>query len=219
MASQISLVVFDLDGTLVASESLAASVIAEIVAEQLGPIMSAEEFGKEFPGRTLDFQMTELARRYGRPLPDTFFPALDLAYSKAINVRLKASDGVEDAIKALLPLPMCVASNGEPATIVQCVEAVGLAQYFNGNYFSARHVDRPKPAPDVFLLAAKSMNVEPERTLVIEDTALGIFAAKSAGMTAIAYAGNHPHKVDELQALEVPVILDFADLPALVLHD
>ena len=139
------------------------------------------------------------------------------AYEIAVETELEASLGVEDAIKQILPVKLCVASNGEPDTIDQCVSAVGLKPYFGENLFSARQVENPKPAPDSVFVRSKSMGVKPSACLVIEDTVLGIKAAQAAGMRVIGYAGNHPEMAEQLKETGATVIIDYAELPALVL--
>lgn len=64
----------------------------------------------------------------------------------------------------------------------------GLLPFFAARTFSAEDVAQPKPAPDLFLLAASSMNAKPDTCVVIEDSASGVTAAKAAGMFVCGYA-------------------------------
>lgn len=70
------------------------------------------------------------------------------------------------------------------------LELTGLLGSFEGRLFSALHVARGKPAPDVFLHAAAQMGVAPERCAVIEDTPVGVSAGVAAGMTVFGYAAR-----------------------------
>lgn len=66
----------------------------------------------------------------------------------------------------------------------------GLAGYFEGTAFSADQVKQGKPAPDLFLLAAQELGVDPTKCVVMEDSPHGIQGAKSAGMRAIGFVGG-----------------------------
>jgi beta-phosphoglucomutase-like phosphatase (HAD superfamily) len=66
----------------------------------------------------------------------------------------------------------------------------GLYDRFAGRIFSASEVARGKPAPDLFLHAARQMGVEPLRCAVVEDSRWGVEAARAAGMCAFGYAGG-----------------------------
>ena len=68
------------------------------------------------------------------------------------------------------------------------LRATDLLRRFGDAIVSAEDVDRPKPAPDIYLLAAERMRVSPERCVVIEDSVPGVIAGKAAGMTVFGYA-------------------------------
>jgi HAD superfamily hydrolase (TIGR01509 family) len=85
-----------------------------------------------------------------------------------------------------------VASNGNRRKVEFTLGHTGLLSRFAGRIFSADDVQHPKPAPDLFLHAARSLGASPGRTTVIEDTATGIMAAKAAGMRAIGFAAMTP---------------------------
>ena len=83
-----------------------------------------------------------------------------------------------------------VGSNGEDEIILKSLELQGFMDYFEPqNIFSKNHVPNPKPAPDLFLYAAKKMNVEPSRCLVIEDSLTGVKAGVAAGMDVWGFTG------------------------------
>lgn len=217
MDRQIDLVIFDLDGTLVASEAIADKVYAKVIREELGLQISEADVRERYRGHQVDYALRDLEGEYGKPLPESFIKVLADTYNRAVDSDLVASVGVEEAIKAILPMKVCVASNGEPGMIRRTVDIVGLAGYFGGNYFSARDVPRAKPAPDVFLHAAAVMGVEPSRTCVVEDSVIGVSGALAAGMRVVGYTGNHPEMATRLKPMGVTVIDDFAALPPLIL--
>jgi beta-phosphoglucomutase-like phosphatase (HAD superfamily) len=86
----------------------------------------------------------------------------------------------------------------------------GLYEAFAGRLFSATWVPHGKPAPDVFLFAAREMGVAPSHCLVIEDSLPGIAAAQAAGMAVLGYGGN------ELAAAGAQVFADVRELPDLL---
>jgi len=83
-----------------------------------------------------------------------------------------------------------MASSSEHAWLNHCVEKFGLRPHFGQNLFSAAEVANGKPAPDIFLHAARQMGVSPEACLVLEDSPSGITGALAAGMTAVGFLGG-----------------------------
>ena len=98
--------------------------------------------------------------------------------------------------------------------------STGLHQRLAPNIFSASQVTNGKPAPDLFLFAAREMGVPPERCVVIEDSLAGIAAARAAGMTVLGFCGGSHCGAGHAETLrEAGADLTFADmhhLPALV---
>lgn len=120
--------------------------------------------------------------------------------------------GVAEALGAL-GHPYCLASSSTPERIAVTLRAIGLTDRFHPYVFSASEVKHGKPAPDLFLHAAARMGARPEDCLVIEDSPVGLEAARSAGMTAVAFVGGAHVAPGNLR----PPIADFA--PDFVLED
>ena len=126
--------------------------------------------------------------------------------------------GVRQALEQI-PLPLAVASNSRRHNVIASVERAGLTERAAGRIFSADMVERPKPAPDVYLLAARTAGVVPERCLVIEDSPTGATAALAAGMQVLGFTGashipqGHGDTLRRIGVLEV--FDDMRDLPAL----
>jgi beta-phosphoglucomutase-like phosphatase (HAD superfamily) len=130
---------------------------------------------------------------------------------------LKPVRGIADVLTHLDGTSWCVASNSSHARISRCLAAAGLTPPFSPRLFSAERVAKGKPAPDVYLHAAKEMGVEPRDCLVIEDTAIGVTAGKSAGMTVIGFLGGSHFREDHGARLqEAGADLIAADSLALV---
>ncbi len=118
------------------------------------------------------------------------------------------------------PSPICVASSSAPDRIALSLEVTGLAPIFGDHVFSAEQVAHGKPAPDLFLFAAKSMGVAPQDAIVIEDSPAGVTAARRAGMGIIGFAGaSHADGALAAALREAgaeSVVTDMADLPAAI---
>lgn len=183
----MTLLIFDCDGVLVDSEVLANAALAELMTA-LGRPMTTEEAIGIFTGRRLPDVLALAEGLLGRPIPPDLGERAGKAMLDRLRRELKAVAGVHDAIAAL-PGPRCVASSSKRERIALSLEVTGLAPLFGDHVFSAEQVAHGKPAPDLFLFAAASLGFAPGDCLVIEDSALGIRAARAAGMTSVGFAG------------------------------
>lgn len=182
------LVIFDCDGVLVDSEPIANRVLAALLARE-GLRLSASEVMRRFVGRTKAGCIELAEEMLGRPLPSSFGVDWDAALFAALKSELKPVDGIL-ALLAELDLPSCVATNSSAERLRVALETTGLSEYFAGRAFSAASVARPKPAPDLFLHAARMLGAEPSRCAVIEDTPTGVRAARAAGMSVFGFAAG-----------------------------
>lgn len=211
---RFDLVIFDCDGVLIDSEPIANRVLAGQL-RAIGLPMPDGEVMRGFVGRTKQGCLDLAAELHGSELPRGFAEAWDKALFEALEKEVKAIDGVE-ALIVKLGIPYCVASNGEPLRLRLALRAAGLLPLFEGRMFSAAQAARPKPAPDLFLHAAKTMGAEPSRCAVIEDTPTGAKAGKAAGMTVFGYAGGTSSTRDALEAEGAKVFEDMSTLRELL---
>jgi HAD superfamily hydrolase (TIGR01509 family) len=130
-----------------------------------------------------------IEQEWGRSLPPSYAERVGAMIENGLDQSLVAIAGVGEAIDSLR-LPVCVASSSVPELIHRKLQLTGLLARFGGNLFSSTMVARGKPAPDLFLYAARRLATEPVRCLVIEDSVPGIEAATAAGMTAIGFCGG-----------------------------
>lgn len=177
------LIIFDCDGVLVDSETLAAQVFAEQL-QKFGIALDAGACEKRFRGHTLRHCLAELECEYPGVLPGDFAEMLSVATESAFSEQLLPVPGVESVLQWLSEehYAFCVASNGALAKVHHSLAVTGLLPYFRGRCFSAESVKAGKPAPDLFLHAAQTLGCRPESALVVEDSSAGITAALSAGM-------------------------------------
>jgi HAD superfamily hydrolase (TIGR01509 family) len=196
---------------LVDSERIATRIDVEVLAE-LGWRMTQDEVIERFVGRT-DAAMREEVEEYvGRSLTDDWKGFAHL-YTDAFAAELQPVDGIVDAL-AEIDSRTCVASSGTAESIEAKLRLTGLWSRFEGRIFSASDVEHGKPAPDLFLLAARTMGIEPAACAVVEDSPFGVQAAHAAGMTVFAYAGG-VMPTERLQDADV-VFDDMRDLPRLL---
>ncbi len=216
--SDIDLVIFDCDGVLVDSEMIASRVLAQEVAA-LGYPLTDEESRTRFTGMSIKSVIAAIEADWHRRLPETFEESLRARDRKVFAAELHPVSGIREVLP-LISIPKCVASSGVPEKIRHSLTVTGLIDAFDGHLFSARQVERGKPAPDLFLFAAHSMGVAPGRCLVIEDSVAGLKAGLAAGMRVLGFAGaSHCGKgygdmLAEAGAEEV--FSDMARLPGLL---
>jgi HAD superfamily hydrolase (TIGR01509 family) len=201
----VSAVIFDCDGVLVDSEVIAHAVELAVLAE-IGLEYDPHDFTIRFMGRSdkVFFEMLDAdgRARLGRPIAEEIRGPMLQRYRKAIAEDLTEVPGALAAIQALR-LPKAVASSSTEAGLAIKLKKVGHWEHFAPHISSAEHVTHPKPAPDLFLLAAKSLDIAPAECLVIEDTVNGVTAARAAGMRVWGFSGGGhmtPRIVEHLSA-------------------
>ncbi|MGP8303611.1 HAD family hydrolase [Streptomyces inhibens] len=211
--SPVELVIFDCDGVLVDSERICVKVDAMIMAD-LGCTFTEEEIIEKFVGSSTEVYTAAVEERLGRRLEKDWLQQYEHLYQAAFEAELTAVDGVAETLNGLTT-PVCVASNADHASLRRNLEIVALSDHFEGRVFSAADVPRGKPAPDLFLHAARSMGVEPVRCAVIEDSAYGVQAARGAGMRAFGYCGGLT-PASRLEGPGTTLFDDMRDLPKLL---
>ena len=207
------LVVFDCDGVLVDSEVIAVRV-DQLVLADLGGELAQEEIVERFVGRSESHFIAVIKEELGIELCEGWDRKYVSWYRSAFERELVAVDGVVEALDGIR-LPHCVASSGSHAKMQRTLGHTGLLRRFEGRLFSATEVARGKPAPDLFLHAAETLRTAPERCAVVEDSAYGVQAARSAGMHVFAYAGGVT-PVERLAGPGTTVFHDMRQLPALI---
>lgn len=184
----IELVIFDCDGVLVDSERLAIKIDAHVLA-QLGWPMAEAEIIERFVGVSDAHFRQAIESHIGRRLPDDWEAEFEPLYRSAFAAELGPVDGIVDALNRITA-PTCVASSGTHDKMRYTLGLTGLYDRFCGRIFSATDVSQGKPSPDLFLYAAERMGVTPAACVVVEDSVMGVTAARAAGMRVLAYAGG-----------------------------
>ncbi len=210
-----ALVIFDCDGVLVDSETIANRIMAEAITAT-GIPMTYEECRARFVGGTLQRVIDTLEEWLGKPLPAGWKEAFEARRNAAFREELKPVPGIAAALEAIRVsgTPICVASSGSLEKMNLTLGLTGLKTPFGGKLFSATMVSHGKPEPDLFLYAAEQMGQAPENCVVVEDSLLGVTAAMAAGMRVLAYAAEGD--ADALTAAGGLPFTDMAELPGLL---
>ncbi len=209
-----SAVLFDCDGVIVDSEGPTFLMLqADFAAHGLP--LTLHELETDWIGATAE-DLHLRARSEGATLPD------DWVADFYVRLNIRLADGIP-LIPGIVPvldaldlagIPYAVCSNGTLPKMQITLGQHGLIPRLNGHSYSGQALGRPKPAPDVYLHAARALNVAPETAVVVEDSPTGARAARAAGIRCLGYApfGAHPGLTAEGAAL----FQSMSDLPALL---
>ncbi|MFH8403142.1 HAD family hydrolase [Streptomyces sp. NPDC018019] len=188
------LIIFDNDGVLVDSEPISNTILAAYLTE-LGHPTTYEESLHDYMGAAVHRVHDLVKERTGQLLPEAFEATLHARVFEAFERELEPVAGVSEVLGKLTAdgTPYCVASSGSHERIRVGHRTTGLDEWFEEEWiFSSQDVGQGKPAPDLFLHAARAMGVPPERCAVIEDSPLGVQAAVAAGMDVYGFTAMTP---------------------------
>ncbi|MFI6206146.1 HAD family hydrolase [Streptomyces sp. NPDC051041] len=180
-------VLFDLDGTLVDSEPNYYEASRQVLAEHGVPDFSWTEH-QRYVGISTRETVADWKERYGlRASVEELFTAKNRRYLELARASTPAYPEMRKFVELLATegVPMAVASGSSPEAIGAVLAGTGLDAYLT-TVVSADEVAHGKPAPDVFLEAARRLGARPADCVVLEDAAPGAVAAHAAGMRCIA---------------------------------
>ncbi|TFF96514.1 MAG: HAD family phosphatase, partial [Promethearchaeota archaeon] len=204
MRSRDYCIIFDMDGVLADTGPIHFESWVKL-AEEIGVNFTRETFEQTF-GQT----SPEIVRKLVGPEPsqdqvEKWANLKEKYYRQMVADKLEPLPGVLDLLKILKKegFKMAVGSSGPPENVDLLLKTLNIKSFFDA-IITAEDVERGKPEPDVFLIAARQSSVKPQNCLVIEDAPVGIQAAKNAGMKCISLTTTH--KKDEL--IEADLILE-----------
>ena len=178
-------VIFDMDGVLLDSEPIHYDALNETLAPY-GHHLTPED-NENLLGTTVDDSFRWLATRFG--LTGALVTYIN-QYDEQVLARLEGPLDPAPGLLALLSdlaereVPMAVASSSRPGWIAATLRSLGIRDHFSV-VVSGADVDRGKPEPDIYLLAADLLGIVPRSCVVFEDSPAGMLAGKRAGMTVI----------------------------------
>jgi HAD superfamily hydrolase (TIGR01509 family) len=201
------LIIFDCDGVLIDSELLANRSEVEFL-KTFGIEFDLSDYMDRFVGKNNKDVLKGIELLHGMKLSEEYWELVEDNTFNVFRSELKPITGIFELL-ASTDKAKCVASSSSLDPLDLTLNITGLFDRFSPHIFSAEQVDRGKPAPDLFLFAAKQMQVHPNRCVVIEDSLTGVRAGVAAGMTVLGYTGGshiqpgHQAKLLEEGAIEV----------------
>jgi HAD superfamily hydrolase (TIGR01509 family) len=185
--------IFDFDGVLLESEFEGNRQLAELLTE-LGHRHSIEETLRHYVGLAGKDFVAAIEQRIGTELPPEFHEQMKEKSRRALREGIEAVVGAVEFVRSLpSDLPRAIASSSSTRWLNGHLGHLGLADSFGGHVYSGReHVERGKPAPDIYLHAAARLGVPIDRSVIIEDSPVGVSGALASGARVIGLAaGSH----------------------------
>ncbi|MFM0715783.1 HAD family phosphatase [Paraburkholderia strydomiana] len=216
LASNYALIC-DCDGVLIDSEAVAARMLVHEL-EARWPDTDVEPVVLPLLGLRIEKVLQSTAAQLGKSLSVAEIDAIRRAV-EAAAIEAPAVEGIEAAL-AQVPLVKGCASNSFRPYVKTVLTRTGLVRFFGERLFCADAVPNPKPAPDVYLAAARGLGLAPSACLVVEDSVTGVTAASAAGMTVLGFiGGGHASdaQIDKLHAAGARHVFDdMRQLPDIV---
>ena len=212
---------FDFDGVLIESEYIGNKHIADFLTS-IGHPTTPEESMANFMGYAGKDFLDRVEAWIGRALPEDFFAAREAEDARVMAEGIGEVAGAIAFVRSLpTDLPKAVVSSSSTRWISRHLEHIGLSDIFGDHLYSGReHVERGKPAPDLYLYAADRLGVTIGDCAVIEDSPVGATGTVASGGHVIGLcAGNHcaPDHADRLRAIGVAAVASsFDDVASLL---
>jgi HAD superfamily hydrolase (TIGR01509 family) len=210
-------VLFDCDGVVVDSEGPTFALFLQDLARH-GLPLTLQQFEADFLGGTVEL-VASRARAAGARLPEGWV----VDFYGRMYAMLAAGVPLVEGVTAVLDrldqagLPYAMGSNGSLEKMEITLGQHGIKRRFRA-ILSGQGMGAPKPAPDVYLAAARACGARPEACVVIEDSATGAQAGLAAGMRVLGFAAHGVETVTarKLTGLGVPLFQRMAELPGLL---
>jgi HAD superfamily hydrolase (TIGR01509 family) len=184
-------IIFDCDGVIVDSEMISMEIDAGLLAAH-GIVITQERMHHRFVGKTFAAMVAELALEHGVILPPDLEAQKDALMDQRYRQGLPEIVGLKDALLALRAkaFQFSMASNGPKHRIELALGLLGLRDHFQ-DIVTFEDVTHPKPAPDMYVLAAQRAGYQATDCIVVEDSTTGLRAAIAAGAHVLGFTGTH----------------------------
>lgn len=211
-------IIFDCDGVLIDSEEISMEVDRMLLAEN-GVHLSDGEMHRRFVGKTFKAMIDEVEAQFGLTMPADLEARKDVVMLETYRKQLKPVTGVPAMLDAVT-LPKSIGTNGPRRRALEALRIVKIDHHFDDRMTTFEDVTHGKPAPDIYLLAAKRAGFPPGNCVVVEDSVTGVAAAVAAGCTTFGFTGSQVHRSEHaLKLVELgahAVFDDMAKLPGLL---
>jgi beta-phosphoglucomutase-like phosphatase (HAD superfamily) len=217
MTAATRALICDCDGVLIDSEAVAARMLVHEL-EARWPDTDVEPVVLPLLGLRIERVLERTASQLGRTLTASDIDAIRRAV-EAAAIDAPSVPGIAAAL-AEIPLIKACASNSYTPYVRAVLARTSLGEHFGERLFCADTVALPKPAPDVYLAAARGLQLTPDACLVIEDSVTGVTAATAADMTVLGFIGGGHASDAQIEALRAAgarhVFDDMRQLPTFV---
>jgi HAD superfamily hydrolase (TIGR01509 family) len=188
---EVKHVIFDCDGVLVDSEPLSMRADVSLL-QRFGIKLTEAEAHQRFVGKTFQAMLDEMTTEFGVIFPPGQSAVKDKMVEDLYHAELKIVPGVADVLEALRSknISCSIGSNSPRARVELAVRLTGIADHFQ-RIVSVADVANGKPAPDIFLKAAKLAGAAPRNCIVVEDSVAGATAGVAAQIRTIGFVGTH----------------------------
>lgn len=180
------LLIWDFDGVIADTEKLWLKNRQTLLKEVMNIDLDWATIENLLKGMS-DFTKREMLNKVGIITDDNFWiKSMEMDLHSMYTIGFTLTKDIEDIFK--LNIKQCIATGGIKSKTLKKIDVVNISKYFPENkVFTADMVEKGKPEPDLFLLAAKSNNTQPEDCVIVEDSIAGLTAAISAKAIPIAY--------------------------------
>jgi beta-phosphoglucomutase family hydrolase len=189
-------VIFDMDGVIAETEHVHIGAEKQTMLKY-GIEISEDEL-HEYTGTTAKVMFTSLIEKYKLNTTfDRIFKEKEEILFRLLEEDVQPTKGVIDLLRKLkkMKIKLAVASSSHKRMIEYVLKKLKIIDLFD-SIVGAEDIDRSKPDPEIFLISAKRLNVKPEECTVVEDSKLGVEAAKKAGMKCLGYVNPSSGKQD-----------------------
>jgi HAD superfamily hydrolase (TIGR01509 family) len=211
-------ILFDCDGVLVDSEPITNGVLRDML-EEAGWSLTAAQCLAYFVGKAVRDERAAIELHTGQPLTEDWMQQFYQRRNQALIEGLEIIPGALAAVQAahtLMQGRIACASGADRFKVEMQLTQVDLMDFFVGRVFSGHEMARSKPAPDVYLAAARQLGLAGSDCLVIEDTPVGVTAGVAAGATVWAYCPQPEAGAALLAAGASRVFSLMADVPGML---
>lgn len=206
----IKAVIFDMDGVIVDSEPMHIAAEKQVLLKY-GVKITTDEL-RTYTGTTAEFEFTDLVRKYKLDTTvEELFREKETILFKLLEEKTQPIEGVIQLIKSLKNhgFKLGIASSGHRKLVDYFLQKLKIERFFD-SVVCAEDISRSKPDPEIFLKSANALRVEPRECIVIEDSTLGVEAAKLAGTKCVGY--RNPNSGNQNLSRADLVIDDFTEL-------